>query len=259
MLSSPPLISCICVTYRKPDMLARAIRCFVSQTYTNKELVILYEDHDLPTLHFLAWLPQDDRIKLVCVNGSPKKTLGELRNLAVLAADGEFVCQWDDDDWYHMDRLTHQYHAICNSQASGCLLTRWLVFDKQTGKAFVSNQRRWEGSIMCRKTIFCARKYDHKAKGEDTDVIDYLHNNQHLTYIDDRPDLYLYVYHGSNTWGVDHFSKIFEASRELTDYSAVFGRILNNEFSPEECLMIINDMEFGLIEVKDPIGTNDNF
>ena len=101
-----PLISCICVTYRKPALLERAIRCFESQTYPNKELVILYEDHDEPTVTYITGHTFSPGIRCICTPGNPKKTLGELRNIANNAAKGEFLCQWDDDDWYHPSRLT---------------------------------------------------------------------------------------------------------------------------------------------------------
>ncbi|HWV64269.1 glycosyltransferase family A protein [Chitinophaga sp.] len=248
MSSSNPLISCICVTHRKPALLARAVRCFAAQTYQHKELVILFEDNDLSTLAFLAEMQPEDNIKLICIQGEPKKTLGELRNLAVRAATGEFICQWDDDDWYHMERLEYQHQVICETKVSGCLLTRWLVYDSSSGRAFLSNRRRWEGSIMCRKEVFTGRKYEHKVRGEDTDIIEYLHENNHLVYIDDRPDLYVYIYHGNNTWGVDHFSKIFEKSMELAGYSSLIANILDSEYSPEECRAFINSMELGLHE-----------
>lgn len=243
-----PLISCICVTYKKPAMLARAIACFRSQTYANKELLILYESDDLPTVHFLASQRPVAGIRYVCAEGQPKKTLGALRNLAVAAAAGEFICQWDDDDWYHMDRLLYQYNALMQHHVSGSILTRWLVYDTCSGRAFVSNKRRWEGSILCRRNVFTRKKYENKARGEDTDVIEYLHEHQHLVPIDDRPDLYLYVYHGANTWGLDHFSRIFEASQELTAHSAVVGEILANKYSAKESAFFLKGIPYSMPE-----------
>lgn len=164
MLNKQPLISCLCVTYKKPLLLKRAIACFEAQNYRNKELVILYEDHDIETIHFLRTHALSSRVRQVCVPGTPKKTLGELRNIAIQSALGEFVCQWDDDDWYHMNRLTCQYNAIENSNAGGSLLTRWITFNGHSKNAFVSNRRHWEGSVLCRKSLIVQKAYENREK-----------------------------------------------------------------------------------------------
>ncbi len=41
MKAVQPLISCICVTNKRPEMLTRAIQCFKRQTYPNKAFILL--------------------------------------------------------------------------------------------------------------------------------------------------------------------------------------------------------------------------
>ena len=41
----------------------------------------------------------------------PGVSLGAARNLTVDTARGAYVCQWDDDDLYHPERLRIQYEA----------------------------------------------------------------------------------------------------------------------------------------------------
>lgn len=255
MLHKLPLISCLCVTYKKPLLLKRAIACFEAQTYRNKELVILYEDHDTETRQFLRTCPLSSRVKLVCVPGTPKKTLGELRNIAIQAAHGDFVCQWDDDDWFHRDRLTYQYNTIVDNKVNGSLLTRWVTFDGHEKKAFVSNRRRWEGSVLCRKSLFALKAYEKKEKGEDTDVIEYLCEHNHLACIEDMPFLYVYVYHGKNTWSFNHFSGIFRASRELAGYSGMIKNILDETYNAEESAVLLNSIPFNTFTEE---GIKDN-
>jgi len=50
----PPVISCICVTRKKPALLERAVRCFLIQSYQQKELVIVYEDDDQVTIDHIG-------------------------------------------------------------------------------------------------------------------------------------------------------------------------------------------------------------
>lgn len=237
-----PLISCICVTYRKPESLKNAIACFEAQTYPHKELIILFEDHDQETVAFLTNdLTRTENIRTIGVAGSPKKTLGELRNIALQCANGVFVCQWDDDDWFHTERIDYQYNIIAENGVNGCILTRWIIFDQCGERVFISNQRLWEGSLMCKRDVLMAKKYENKAKGEDTDVVNYLYDNGHLIGINDRPELYVYIYHGKNTWDITHFTKIFNASSELPGAAVLLADIVLNKYAPGKTITIFNE------------------
>src|SRR5688572_4791529 len=94
-----PLISCLCVTRGKPDKLVRAIECFDAQNYPNRELLVLCEEDDAATRQAVDQLVHSGAaIEKLVVGVSPKRSLGELRNLAVRHCRGEYFCQWDDDD-----------------------------------------------------------------------------------------------------------------------------------------------------------------
>ena len=212
---SVPLISCLCVTRGKPTMLKRAIACFESQSYPYLEMVIVWEEDDVQTELFLRQVKLGDRYKLCKVPVSPiKKTLGELRNLSINIADGEYVCQWDDD-WYDPERLSIQMTRLQHSGKPVCLLSRWIIFDGVTEKSYLSKRRLWEGSILCRKELMYQTSYPILSKGEDTPVIQSLFDRQLLEIIDDEPEIYIYVSHGNNTWEREHFERIFEESTEL--------------------------------------------
>jgi len=123
-MTNSPLISCLCVTHKKPDLLIRAVHCFYTQSYSNKQLVIVYEEKD------------------------SKITLGELRNISIKKVDGTFVYQWDDDDWYSPERLSKQMQYLQLYEKPASILSKWIVFNSCSPKAFMSNHRPWEGSIL---------------------------------------------------------------------------------------------------------------
>lgn len=225
-MQKQPFISCLCVTHNKPLMLQRVINCFRNQSYRYKQLVIVYEESDELTVGFLHGQIWEESIKLVKVSDKPVKLpLGKLRNLSLEEADGDYVCQWDDDDWYDPDRLSIQMEAILKADRPASILFQWVVFDAVASKAYLSGRRLWEGSILCRKDILLNRPYPEISKGEDTEVIESLVRKNLLTVIHDMPELYIYIYHGANTWEQDHFTDIFAASTEL---------------SPEECAQVID-------------------
>ena len=51
-----PLVSCLCVTRGRVALLRRSVACFLSQTYTPCELVIVYGADDLATRDFVGTL-----------------------------------------------------------------------------------------------------------------------------------------------------------------------------------------------------------
>jgi glycosyltransferase involved in cell wall biosynthesis len=240
MRTELPLISCICVTYKKTHLLDRAIKCFEAQTYPNKQLIILYEDIDTETKFFTANHKFSGNCKIIGVDGVPKRTLGELRNIAIDSADGEFICQWDDDDWYHINRLEYQFNVTRLSGKCGSLLRHWLIFDSTQQKLYISHARNWEGSILCEKRLFRLKTYDNCSKGEDTGVVEYLIDCGCLTARHDAPGLYMYVYHGRNTWDLNHFNEIFKCSQVIDTEGLDISQVVT--LAPAEASCIIDEL-----------------
>jgi glycosyltransferase involved in cell wall biosynthesis len=244
MSSREPLISCLCVTQRKPELLGRAIDCFLGQTYPNKELVILYEDDDAATEALLAGgFARESGIRVFRVPAYPKITLGELRNLAVRIARGEFICQWDDDDWYHIRRLEVQYEKLFQEGRHGSIMTQRLVFDVHTTTAYVSNERLWEGSILCKKSVLQLKAYEDKALGEDTATIEYLDHMGCLHQLHAMPWLYIYIYHGNNSGDQAHWSQIFRCSTALSpEDSKSVASILQGGMSAGKASLLLDEI-----------------
>ncbi len=243
MSDTTPLISCICITRAKPHLLRRAISCYEAQTYGNRELVILYEDDDEATAAFLETAHLPEMVSIMKVAANPKQKLGTLRNMAVEAARGTFICQWDDDDWCHSGRLEQQYAALKNTHFQASLLTQWIVYDDTRNDAYISNTRLWEGSILCNKEVMLQKRYEQVARGEDTAVIDHLKSKDYICEINGKAGLYIYIYHGSNTWHAAHWNAIFDHSKQLSvSQAALIRSILDGELSNREGSRLIDEL-----------------
>lgn len=203
---SSPTVSCLCVTRHRPELLRRAIDCFDRQSLVSREMVIVVEDDDVETLQVLRELESREDIVPVIVSRHPKKPLGDLRGISVAKARGEYVVQWDDDDFFHPDRLAAQLAEIRRSGRRACVLQRWIIY--KDGRAVVSSPRHWEGSLMCCKADMPG--YPSLHRGEDTPVIEQLEAANKLVALD-RPDLYVYSFHGGNTWHSLHWEGAFSA------------------------------------------------
>lgn len=198
----------MCVTRRRAPLLRRAVGCFLNQSWEPRELLVVYESDDDATRGVLAGL-DDERVRAIEVPIEPKQTLGALRNLAVSESCGQYVTQWDDDDWYHPDRLAAQMRAIRESGKPGCVLSRWTCLDAETRRAYLAPHRAWEGSLLIERNAMVA--YPELPRGEDTVAIDVLADRQALHLLD-RPDLYVYTFHNRNTWDRKHFAGLMQMS-----------------------------------------------
>lgn len=105
MFRTPPLASCLCLTFGRPHMLREAIWCFLQQDYPHKELIVI-NDHPNPLM-----LDRDYPGVQVHNVASRFNSLGEKRNYSVRLARGAFLLVWDDDDlflpWRISQTVTH--------------------------------------------------------------------------------------------------------------------------------------------------------
>ena len=91
------LVACLTPTRDRRLYLPLAIQCFLNQTHTDRELLILDDgDDDIRDL-----IPKDRRI--TCVrNPAAHATLGAKLNALAAMTSAEVLCNWDDDDWYSL-------------------------------------------------------------------------------------------------------------------------------------------------------------
>lgn len=199
-----PKVSCLTVTADRKQLMKRAIRCFNSQTYKNKELVIVDDGkQDLGDL--LASLPSD-QVKYVKLEKKPENTLGKLRNRSLEEANGDFMVQWDDDDWYHPERISIQAQTLLDGYDACCLSGALMHLDEEPymQHPYIGYLPDGvPGSIMHRANSEI--RYPHTRRAEDTVYLKEWMDRRYLQLPDEYSHLFIRCYHGSNTWEKDHF------------------------------------------------------
>ncbi len=228
-------ISCICVTENRPELLAKAIAHYDRQSYSDKELLMVYLAKDSATDEFAKSQKQDTHIQLVSTDEGWKPvvirqgdsdhtfikvdtneilSLGEKRNIALEQADGEYLCIWDDDDWYHKDRLTRQMEFLQFVGKPAVALSSLSLYLSEMDKAYVTNPREegWEGSLLSHRDAI--GQYADLNTAEDTPVLIRLYRENKLAIMDD-PSLYIYYIHSTNTSSAEHFQKLARISTEM--------------------------------------------
>jgi len=230
-MNTYPLISCLCVTYKRPEVLARAIQCFQGQRYPNKELVIVYLDDDVSTKELLHRY-EEKNLVFIEIESSLELSLGAKRNISIDRCNGEYICLWDDDDWYHELRIETQYLEMKRHAKNASILTNLILYDATTNRSYMSFNWVWEGTLLCKKDKLRDYQYLDKNKGEDTQLIA---NILDEIYPVVNPTLYIYIYTGGNTGNHSHFRAFFLKSQKLSeDFSSCIKMVLECSYSHEE-------------------------
>lgn len=228
-VTKEPKISCLCLTKNGIPYIRNAIRCFKGQTYLNKELVIVYQGANKKVINYLRLVSRKINLKAVLVPNEPKLSMGELRNISIKEASGDYFCTWDDDDWYHCDRLKIQIGCIINNFHTACILNYIFIYDRRKKQAYFSRPRLWENSLLCKRDVYPVIKFPDVSKSEDS-IFVYQIIRQHKVFPIVYPGLYIYVFHGKNT-SAGFFQKNLDLSQKLSkECSQLISRILQGKF-----------------------------
>lgn len=219
-----PLISCICITDNRPELLAKSIASYYAQGYPNKELVISYPVSDQVSEYVIhEALSLNKELNILVVVRPDHYTIGKSRNDAIAKCNGGFICTWDDDDWYFPNRIAHQFNNLKSSGKffEASILTQIFLFDSQVGKIYSSFPYYWAGSLVCKKDYVLKYPYLDANIAEDVSLIKFLTTENLLYEIDDAHYLYAYCYHGQNIIDYFHFQYLIRNSVLLDEENLV--------------------------------------
>lgn len=219
MKNENPLISCICITSNRSVLVQRAIACFERQDYPNKELVISYPEKDLLTKSVMDQIEKLSGIEMVRIERPEDEKLGIARNNAIQAANGEYICIWDDDDWYNDDRISQQFIVLKDGPFRASVLMNVLLYDSESKETYYSYNQDWEGTLLCEKRLLSETRYLDMDQKEHYLILPYLSSRNVLYHIIEMPHLYVYIFHGSNTMGEGYFNYYFLQSQLIDDHN----------------------------------------
>jgi glycosyltransferase involved in cell wall biosynthesis len=196
--------------------LRRSLAAYRDQTHPARELVIVM-DRGAPEARAAARLAVEDlgRDDVRIIEPPGPLTLGALRNASWGAATGDFICQWDDDDLYHPQRIAAQLAALAASGGVSTCLEEVMQFFPASRRIYLTNWRAAPAAAMP-ATLFCRAtaqvRYPEEgpeaALGEDLSVLTQLKGLGDFHAQPGAPHLYVYVSHGRNVCGADHHQMI---------------------------------------------------
>ena len=105
------LVSVVIPTYRRSEMLDRAVKSVLSQSYENLELLLVNDnvpndEYSQELMRRVKSYENDPRFRLILqekhVNGAVA------RNAGIRQAKGEYIAFLDDDDWWEPEKIEKQ-------------------------------------------------------------------------------------------------------------------------------------------------------
>ncbi|HEU4888595.1 MAG TPA: glycosyltransferase [Thermoanaerobaculia bacterium] len=214
-----PKISCLMVTLDRLSLAKRAIQSYAAQSWQNRELVIVTDGAPRfrDALERYVSTEGIDGVRFVYTEaGQP---LGALRNLSLTEARGDVVCQWDDDDCSHPDRLRVQCEHMLAQNARASFMTdhlhllaeqRILCWVDWTLGNTEGTARLFPGTLM----MFNDARFRYPEEGpfarqgEDSVLLEKIHAAVPVAPLSGVGHLYLYQYHGKNTFSREHHLRL---------------------------------------------------
>lgn len=177
---SNPTVCCVCLTRDRPEMTARAVRCFREQAYDPVMRRLLIVDGGNPSWYDPA-SDAENEVQVYCDStglfpGNYKGgTIGSLRNYANSMAGTDIIAHWDSDDLSSPQRLTEQVVLLESSGADAVGFNQALFWDTTTlygPQAWLYTSPKADvalGGTLCywRRT-WEAKRFQDVKHGEDT-------------------------------------------------------------------------------------------
>jgi len=161
-MEGTPAVSCMCLTYGRPQVVEEAIHSFLLQDYPGvKELVVL-NDFGRQTLIC-------DHPEVVVIN-VPKRfrTVGEKRNCCAALASHELLFVWDDDDIFLPHRISYSVQMY---DASKRFFKPSKAFTLSNGQLSGPTSNLFHsGSCFARSLYDEAHGYPHIGSGQDMEL-----------------------------------------------------------------------------------------
>lgn len=161
------LVSAIMPTRGRPQFAARAVECFLAQTWPEKQLVIV-DDGDCRSF---ARIPEHEDIQYNLM--TRHLTIGAKRNIACSRAAGDVIMHWDDDDWSAPGRMTDQVNRLLEAGAPITGYHSMLFSDGARRWKFTASSRHYAlGTSLCYTRRFWeTHPFPDKNVGEDNAVV----------------------------------------------------------------------------------------
>lgn len=192
--ATPRFVSCILATKDRLEFLSQALRCFLAQTHTNSELIVI-DDGKRSARELCRNLPRVRYIRL-----TRAESTGVKLNIGIEEARGDLLQKMDDDDYYHPDflRLAVSRHP---SKVARRTVVAWCCFlvCLRGEQSLRRSGHGWKagGTLSFHRELWKRRPFRDVPTSEDSW---FLQDHKPRILRVCAEEHYIVVRHGRNTW-----------------------------------------------------------
>ena len=259
------LVSVVMPTYKRSEMLSRAIDSVLSQTYTNIELLLVNDnepddDYTRELQRRVVIYNSDSRFKLILqdkhVNGAVA------RNVGIRRAQGEYVAFLDDDDWWEPNKIEEQVKELSKLDESwGGVSCKFTQYDKN--RNVIGKSEKYPdgyiykdilyllsdvatGTLLLRRNAFDTTRYfDEKLlRHQDLQLLVDFTSKYKLKEVDQ----YLHCVDVSDTQNRPDPEKIIRHKKAF--FESVSPVIKEMTASEKHCIWALHRLEIGYVYLK---------
>ena len=134
------LVSIIIPYYKKKEYILKTINSILNQSYTQFEIIIIYDDENLSDLNYLDKLFKLEK-KIKIIKNSRNIGAGFSRNKGIENAKGDFIAFIDADDIWKKNKLENQINFMIKEKLEFSHTSYEIIDknDKVLGKRFSRN------------------------------------------------------------------------------------------------------------------------
>ncbi len=259
------LVSVIIPTYRRSDMLDRALKSVLNQTYTNIELLLVNDnipddEYSKALVKRAKQYENDDRFRLVFqekhINGAVA------RNVGIRQAKGEYVAFLDDDDWWEPSKLEKQVAELSTLDDSwGGVSCKFTQYD-ENGNVVGKSEKYPDGYIykdilyllsdvatgtllLRRKAFDTTRYFDEKLlRHQDLQLLVDFTSQYKLKEVDE----YLHCVDISDAQNRPNPEKLIEHKKAF--FESVAPVIAEMTASERKCVRALHRFELGYVYLR---------
>lgn len=249
-------VSCLMVTCGRLDRVRDSIAAFSQQDYENKELIIVSSGDFNEISAITNYRDKYSSFEIKIVRAPELIPLGAMRNIAVDNSTGKYICQWDDDDIHHPERLSIQQRYLHESGLQVCLLRDNFHFFSDTRDLYWCDWKRSNYNQGLPGSLFAIRsalpKYEPSLKKhEDARLLRLFEQNAMPFCVIARSGfLYTYVFHGTNTFDRSHHVNLVKQYALEASTLRQRRRIIMEQLD----VLFGTGTEYEVIKVKDDEG-----
>lgn len=145
------LVTAVITTHNRQDLLVRAVKSVLSQTYKNLELIVVDDASDERADELL----KEFNLKYIYIPKEESKGGNHARNTGILAAKGEYIAFLDDDDYWLPMKIEEQMAVMEEKQCElvYCPFTQEIVNGKDITYIHMSPEPYKSGD-MSKKILY---------------------------------------------------------------------------------------------------------